>query len=255
MKNNTAMEFCNYIANLQLLSVAKANETGQDVDDGLLWHIESEWKGKSVLAMGHDIHVWQFEDNSIVLCDNNPSDFKNTEYIHVQYIGRMADGSVMTDWPEFWAGCTYRLSGYFKDGIYIEPESNPVEELQIQKESEGIEIKTFFTKMPETVSDPVVVRAEDFAQNPELAKAYLGQRKEDVKKFNEENPIKWEPNYTTPSNDKASLYNKGQIIRATSQIQKEYGLWGMLHWNDKQRPSVEFKTEECFTAFVLAKFW
>lgn len=95
--------------------------------------------------------------------------------------------------------------------------------------------------------------AQDYAKNHDVAVAYLAKRDKDLVKFKEQ-PLEWKDNDLAQT---AKLYQSGIVLRYKDN--HPYApTWGGYYpklVGGTQPPSVQFASEECFHAWVLARFW
>lgn len=105
------------------------------------------------------------------------------------------------------------------------------------------------------IQSPVSFPLEVMLQDTDKAKAYVEARSENAEKFKAS--LVWDCS-AEEDMDKAKLYFAGMIHRYKQNHTLRVVYWGMVDLVEvcgKKRAPVYFKTEECFVAWVLAKFW
>lgn len=107
------------------------------------------------------------------------------------------------------------------------------------------------TPAPVRVSFPI----EEMLKDPLKAKAYVDDRTDNAKTMLAD--LEWDCSNENDL-DKAKLYFAGTIQRYKASHTLRSVYWGMVDLREqlgKKQAPVYFKTEECFTAWVLARFW
>lgn len=240
MKNNTAMNFLNSIASQCPLTDERCNRTGQSPNDGLLWFIGKGlggWGGVMVSSQegeydgDHGSTVWRFEDNSMVICYGDPSDFERTEDIQVEYYGVHPCTEPAPAYRTFRAGCGFGpgRSGSYRNGELI-PFPKTAEVTPVEKVDAPI--------LP--VCPPP---SAEMALNHEAAVAYLDSRKANAATVGEQ--LVWVEEGGVQT---AQIYTAGKLVRLAE---------GEAHWarGELKNDIVLFSSYECFVAWALARFW
>lgn len=152
----------------------------------------------------------------------------------------------------------------FEQGMVDERKANPTPKPQAWTSTpEGIKearqqllehAKEVFRSAETAVAAPVTQSPVSFPlevmlQDPEKAKAYVEDRAGDATKFRAS--LQWKQGAFV---NEAPLYFAGHIFQYLENHGDAKRIWGVYRPN-KGGGSVEFKTEECFVAWVLAKFW
>lgn len=99
------------------------------------------------------------------------------------------------------------------------------------------------------------VRAEDLADDPVAAAAYVARRTTDFEKLMRD--LKWE--FQTPRMIKADIYGNTVMHELKPNQLHAFPVWGEIFWDKpgtvgKEEPVI-FMTLENFAAYVLAKWW
>ena len=244
MKNNTAMNFLNYIGSQIPLSDERCERTGQSPADGLLWFIGGGfggWNGKMMLADEITVDYdegetcWKFPDGSMVICSEDPSNFEYTEDIAVRYAGTVS-AQMCAPWARnFRAGCGFTPNGegLFRDGVYInlpEPEQVSVKPLAVVLPAPAVMIKQ--------------TTAGDLATNHAFAMEYIGTRQKDYDMVVQDMPVPAEG-----SSGSVPIFFAGHLTR----LPQGSDYWGRAVM--KGAEVVYFASAECYHAWVLRRFW